>query len=237
MRTVREVAELAGVTPGQIQASPDSVGLTGAASWFLLSPAPQSEQLSATLAGEAVTGNQAGADAPGQLLVLALMIPSGVKTASAMLNINLGYEETTQLGFIFHAHPNATDRHWQNAYAHVSAMDRYLAGLHLPDGDVVVDNSSGCVPQMLTTIEQPKLFVIPNDRDFQRILADPISFHTHYIMEEDPATGGVTAVNLQYPNLWTSGAGFTKMVHEFPAGGNCDAFRLFRVLHHSGDVG
>jgi hypothetical protein len=171
------------------------------------------------------------------VLVLALMIPSGVKTASAMLNINLGYEETTQLGFIFHAHPNATDRHWQNAYAHVSAMDRYLAGLHLPDGDVVVDNSSGCVPQMLTTIEQPKLFVIPNDRDFQRILADPISFHTHYIMEEDPATGGVTAVNLQYPNLWTSGAGFTKMVHEFPAGGNCDAFRLFRVLHHSGDVG
>ena len=109
--------------------------------------------------------------------------------------------ETTQLGFIFHAHPNATDRHWQNAYADVVAMDRYLDGLHLPDGDVVVDNSSGCVPQILTTIDQPKLFVIPNDRDFQRILADPISFHTHYIMEEDPETGGVTAVNLQYPNL------------------------------------
>ena len=50
-----QVADQLALTPGQIQASPGSVGLTGAASWFLLSPAPQSEQLSATLAGEEVT--------------------------------------------------------------------------------------------------------------------------------------------------------------------------------------
>ena len=65
-------------------------------------------------------------------------------------------------------------------------MGSYFAGLHLPDGDVVVDNSTHCVPEMITTSSQPKLFVIPNDRDFQRILADPITFHTHYILEADP---------------------------------------------------
>jgi hypothetical protein len=80
------------------------------------------------------------------------------------------------------------------------------------------------------------LFVIPNDRDFQRILADPITFHTHYILEPDPAEVPISATNIQYPNLWTTGAGFTTMVHQIPSRGTCPEFRLLRVLHHSNVV-
>ena len=102
----------------------------------------------------------------------------------------------------------------------------------------MVDNFSECVPGLVTTINQPKLFVIPNDRDFQRILADPITFHTHYILEADPGhyLGNLTATATEYPGMWSTGDGFTKMVHEFPAGGTCPEFRLFHVLHHSNQV-
>jgi hypothetical protein len=43
------------LSPGQVKASPSGAGLTGAASWFWLDPEPATEQLSVSLAGEAVT--------------------------------------------------------------------------------------------------------------------------------------------------------------------------------------
>jgi hypothetical protein len=169
-------------------------------------------------------------------LVLVVMIPATVTTASAMLNPNIGSLETQQLGFIFHAHPSASDLENKDYYPQILAMSSYFAGLHLPDGDIVVDNFSPCIPGVLTTISQPKLFVIPNDRDFQRILADPIAFHAHYILEPNPAEFPVTATNSEYPGLWSTGSDFTKMVHQLPARGLCPEFRLFQVLHHSNQV-
>jgi len=49
------VADRLALRPGQVKASPSSAGLTGAASWFWLDPAPATEHLSVSLAGEAVT--------------------------------------------------------------------------------------------------------------------------------------------------------------------------------------
>jgi hypothetical protein len=150
-----------------------------------------------------------------------------------MLNPSIGSEETQQLGFIFHTHLDAGDLQWRDRYPQELALGNYFAGLHLPDGDIVVDNSTGCIPEILTTMSQPELFVIPNDRDFQRILADPISFNVHYILEPDPASTPITAPNILYPSLWSTGAEFTKMVHQIPSRGTCPGFRLFRVLRHS----
>jgi hypothetical protein len=169
-------------------------------------------------------------------LVLAVMIPATVTTGSAMFNPKVGILETEQLGFIFHAHPSATDLAYKNNYPWILAIGHYFEGMHLPDGDVVVDNFPECVPPLLTTVSQPKLFVIPNDRDFQRILADPITFHARYILEADPASFPNTAINIQYPSLWSTGAQFTKVVHKFPSRDACPAFRLFEVLRHSDQV-
>jgi len=49
------VADRMTLSPGQLKASPSSAGLTGASSWFWLDPAPTTEHLSVSLAGEAVT--------------------------------------------------------------------------------------------------------------------------------------------------------------------------------------
>lgn len=49
------VADRMALSPGEVKASPSGAGLTGAASWFWLDPAPTTEQLLVSLAGEAVT--------------------------------------------------------------------------------------------------------------------------------------------------------------------------------------
>jgi hypothetical protein len=49
------VADRLSLSPGDIKASPTNAGLTGAASWFWLEPAPTMQQLSIALAGENVT--------------------------------------------------------------------------------------------------------------------------------------------------------------------------------------
>ena len=48
-------AERLTLSPGEVKTSPSGAGLTGAASWFWLDPAPVTEHLSVSLAGEAVT--------------------------------------------------------------------------------------------------------------------------------------------------------------------------------------
>ena len=169
-------------------------------------------------------------------LVLAGMIPTTLLTGSGMGNPQIGTDESVELGFIFH--PGAPKFKLPVIYPFAQAADRYLEGRHLPDGDVVVDNAdgTGCVPQMVVMSNQPKLFVIPNDRNFQPVLADPIAFHAHYLLVPDPTDGG--AINLLYPSLWKTGAGFTKLAHQFTAqpGSACTDFRLFHVLGHSNQV-
>jgi hypothetical protein len=173
----------------------------------------------------------------GVMLVLVVMIPTTVTTASAMFNPNTGRLETEQLGFVLRAHPSRADIDEKDNYGWILAMGDWFTNRHLPDGDVVVDNFPECIPPLLTTINQPKLFVIPNDRDYQRTLADPITFHAHYILEADPAAFPNTSINIEFPSLWRTGTEFTKMVHTFPSRAACPEFRLFHVLGHSNEVG
>jgi hypothetical protein len=183
-----------------------------------------------------------GAGVPGLgvlaalVLVLVVMIPTIVFTWSGMLNPHIGVEESQQIGFLFKAHDKGPTN---EVYPTAQTVDRYLESLHLPNGDVVVDNgdANGCMPQIIVRSSQPKLFVIPNERHFQRTLADPIAFHARYLLVPDPSDSDEPgAVNNSYPNLWSSGAGFTKMVHQFKAKSACPAYRLFHVVGHSNGV-
>ena len=133
-------------------------------------------------------------------LVLVVMIPATVTTASAMFNPNIGSEETQEIGFIFHSHLTADDLKWKDRYPQVLGVGQLLRRPAPPQRGHRHRQLHACVPEMITTISQPKLFVIPNDRDFERILADPITFHAHYILEPDPAQTPITATNLEYPS-------------------------------------
>ena len=149
-------------------------------------------------------------------LVLVVMIPTTLSTRSGMLNPQIGVEESQQIGFIFKAQPNVGNFFYRDAYPFALAMDRYFERRHLPDGDVVVDNSTPRLCPDDGRNEQPaEDFVIPNDQDFQRVLADPLTFHAHYILVPDPNTARAGRSEPPYPSLWRTGAGFTKMVHQF----------------------
>ena len=154
------------------------------------------------------------------------MVPTAVTTGIAMLNPSIGTFEEDQIGWIFNAHPSTTDLANKNSYGWVLTIGNWFASRHLPDGDVLTDAGT-CMSNLITTISQPKLFVIPNDRDYQRILADPISFHTHYILEKSEPVGTGGGTISQYPKLWSTGAGFAKVVHNFPSRAACPAFRVF----------
>jgi hypothetical protein len=172
------------------------------------------------------------------LIVLVLLVPSAVTTVLGMANPSVGYEETQDfLGYTLLRHPTLAEKANKDTYPDTLALSDYLSGMRLIDGQVLVDNFSICVPQVITMSVNPDIFVIPNDRDFQRILSDPLTFHDHYILDPDPSgVGSLATTNTSYPNLWKTGAGFTTQVHDFPAAGQCPEFRLFRVTGHPGQV-
>ena len=173
---------------------------------------------------------------------IVMIAPSLITTAAGMFNPRVGVEETRVLGYVFHNHPSAVDRGYAQNYQKSQDIASFLANLKLTDGDVVVDNSSPCIPLAIVVSPNPKIFVIPNDRDFQRILADPLTFHAHYILV--PAGGGqgsLTATNRLYPALYGTGEGvggqkFASPVHAFSGAGACPSFRLYRVTQHPDTV-
>ncbi len=167
------------------------------------------------------------------LISLLLLLPASVTTIMGMANPKVGYEETEHLGYIFFKHPTAFEDEARTTFPAIVKMVNYFAREHLADGQVIVDNFSGCIPNVIVASPNPDIFVIPNDRSFQRTLADPLTFHAHYILDVDPTGDGtLTAPNISYPNLWSTGDGFARVVHTFPATGECPKFRLFKVIGH-----
>ena len=109
------------------------------------------------------------------LIALAFVAPSSATTIMGMANPRIGYEETQHLGYIFFTHPTSFEEEAPATYpAMIQKMAAYFAREHLASGQVVVDNFSGCTPNVILASPNPKIFVIPNDRDFQRTLADPL---------------------------------------------------------------
>jgi hypothetical protein len=171
----------------------------------------------------------------GALIVVLLIAPSLPASAMGIFSKNIQSAESQELGALVLAHPTLQDLEFKRHFAHIQSIDTYLARMHLPNGSVVVDTFGSCSPQIVTTVSNPKIFVITNDRDFKEVLADPLTFHAHYLL--DPPPTGVDAndaLNVAYPDLYGTGAGFATRVHTFPSDGVCTALRLFRVIRHPG---
>jgi len=166
-----------------------------------------------------------------------LLVPQAITTVQAMFNPNVGIEEVEFLGFIFHQHLTGPDKAAKSTFAVEQSIADFLVKMHLPESQVIVDNFSPCMPSVITVSPDPKLFVIPNDRDFQRRLDDPLTFGTHYILDaENTGVGALTAPNTTFPTLYATGGGFATNVHTFPAAGQCQAFKLFKVTRHPSQV-
>ncbi len=184
---------------------------------------------SAKTTGRAKWASVVGATA----LALVLLAPSIPTTARGLMNPVIDAETLWVIGPIFHVHPDAVDRSQGEAYGKVRAFAGYLDGLHLPNGSIVVDDGDSCVPNVVVNTSNPRMFVITNDRDFQRTLADPLTFGAHYLLVGGTGTQA-DAVAEAYPNLG-KGTTWAKLVHTFPAVGNCIEFNLYRVIGHPTD--
>jgi hypothetical protein len=164
------------------------------------------------------------------VVALGISLPT---TARVMTNVSLAPEEQQFLGFIFEKNPVALDVQFKGRYASVSRISNYFQSLHLKDGSVIVDTFTGCVPDLMLVSPNEKIFVITNDRDFQQLLSDPLSFHVPYILIADPVGDETLQETAKtYPRLYQTGSGFAHVVHQFPAIGTCPQFKLFKVYGH-----
>jgi hypothetical protein len=167
--------------------------------------------------------------------VVVLIGPSLVTTGTGMLNPRVGIEESFQIGFI--VHEKGAETAAQRATS--VPMLGYIEQLNLSDGSVVTDEDlAGCATTMIVRSTNPKIFVIPNDTDFQRILADPFTFHAKYMLAPVPTgdDAGI-AISTAYPTLYRNGAGFATLVKSFPATALCPPYRLYRVNRHPNSLG
>ena len=161
----------------------------------------------------------------------AVLTPAVLTCGQAMMDLHVGREEALHLEFIAVPDSKLTaeqigDKH---RWADSTAVARYLDRRRLAHGSVLVDNFSPCVPYMILGSHYPEQFVIPNDRDYQRVLADPPTFHASYFLVPAIAGfGALDAVNRAYPTMYTDGAGIATLVNEFRPGG-CPPFRLYQL--------
>lgn len=169
----------------------------------------------------------------GAVVALAIVAPSLPVAGREMVNPNssIAPEESAYLGFVFHHRLTSGDRAAKGHYAAILAVSRYIADMHLANGSVVTDNTAGCVPETIVTSPNPRVFVIPNDRDFQRVLNAPATFHAHYLLL--PAPVGLDqydAISRKYPGIFSGTQAWVTSAHLFPGRGLCPSLRLLRVL-------
>ncbi len=171
----------------------------------------------------------------GVFVVVALLGVSVPLSGKGIFASSVQSSESTELGALFLSHPTKTEQQWTHHYAHIQSIDTYIGNMHTADGSIVADTYGNCTPQIVTSVPNSKVFVIINDRDFQRVLADPLTFGAHYLFVPQPVGVGVDdALNEEYPTLYANGAGFAKLVHQFKNDGICATYRLYRVTGHNG---
>lgn len=168
-------------------------------------------------------------------LALVLVGPSVPATAAGIWNPHVGWQEMQLLGSsVFHRNLSPLERDFGDHYEHIRELSNYISNMDLSNGQIVVDNFSQCIPETIVNVANSEVFVIPNDRDYQRILADPLTFGSHYILIPNPTgTNSETTTVRAYPSLYKNGAGFARLVHTFEVGPDCGgSYRLYRVVGH-----
>lgn len=166
---------------------------------------------------------------PAGAVAAVLLLPSLPVAGRAMLNSATDPEDQSHLAAIFApGSQSPATMAAQGIDTASRSVAAFLDHLRLARGAVVADTFTACVPYVVLNSSHPKQFVITNDRDFQAVLADPVTFHARYLLV--PPRGGygdLDALNRAYPSLYADGAGVATLTHQF-SGANC-TFRLYQV--------
>jgi hypothetical protein len=160
---------------------------------------------------------------PGVLIAMAVAVslPTGLATIRHPL---LAREEADALRYVLGNDPPTTDPSYVLAtHAAASRIAASIDSLDLPSGSVLLDVAHGNPIVLMSA--HPDRFVITPDRDFERVVADPITFDVRYILVTN---GALDAVNRAYPTLYATGAGFTTLVETYDEPGSA-GWRLYRI--------
>jgi hypothetical protein len=159
--------------------------------------------------------------------VAVLAVPT---SAWAMSDHRLGVGEVPQLRWVLHPdHLSEGDRNTKAIPTSAAAIAAAIDALRLPPGSVVMDTFTPCASLMLMNSVHPHQFVITSDRDFQRVLADPVAFRARYLLVPPPGGyGDLDAVVRAYPGLYEGGAPGARLVRTFDEPG-CPRLRLYRI--------
>jgi hypothetical protein len=153
-------------------------------------------------------------------LAVAASLPSGLTTMRHPL---LAREEADALRSVLGNDPPSLDPSYVlAAHTDSSVVAAVIDALDLSTGSVLLDSATGN-PIVLQSAH-PDWFVITPDRDFERVLADPLTFGVRYLVV---TRSPLDAVNRAYPTLYTSGGGFATMVGDFNQRGG-GGWRLYR---------
>jgi len=157
-----------------------------------------------------------------------LVLPSFATTAWAISASDIGREDHLHLEYVFNRRSTSPDRYVLDSVARLASMFNHM---NLPSGSILVDTIAPCVPYIYLAVDHPKVFIITNDRDFQKTLADPSAFHVRYMLAE-PAVGigGTDSLNQAYPGLYDNGGGVATLAFQLTNTGECPPFRLYKVL-------
>ena len=109
------------------------------------------------------------------------------------------------------------------------AIARYLDTLDLPDSSVITDTVYGFA--IVAASRKPKMFVVPSDPDFVRILNDPTNRGARYLLAVPPTGRGKSdTLNKRYPTLYDNGADVATLELEVPNDGDGQPdWRIYRV--------
>ncbi|MFY9337908.1 MAG: ABC transporter, partial [Mycobacterium sp.] len=101
--------------------------------------------------------------------------------------------------------------------------------LDLPDSSIVADTMYGFA--VVAASRKPKMFVLPSDPDFVRILNDPSTRGAKYLLAVPPTGRGQSdTLNKRYPTLYDTGADIATLEVEVPNDGDGQPdWRLYRV--------
>ena len=112
----------------------------------------------------------------------------------------------------------------------VTIGSRIAAGidaLHPRHGEVLTDTAAAFA--IVINADDQRDYVIPADRDFERINADPGIFGIRYILVPDASSSAYNAVSAERPSLYEDGAGIATLVKEWPGGRQMPGFRLYEL--------
>jgi hypothetical protein len=166
----------------------------------------------------------------GIAVALLLGVPGIFGSVFAMTDVKIGPAEKWALAWIPRSPKSADEVRWHALEPSGRTIAHSVDRLGLADSAVAVDTFD-CGSIVVLASKHPHQFVITSDRDFERIVADPVTFHVPYLLVPNGDTG-IEAIGVAHPGIYAGGivGGLrTEVVGEYATKG-CPTYRLLHVI-------